>query len=275
MNLRTWQQLPEIFWHYPTTKLKPAADAFLVHPEKKGTDGKPMPLLAGHYYGKGYVLFVGFDETWRWRFNAADQYFGRFWSQAVYTSGVPRTLGTKLTQLSLDTADPLVGRTGQLYARLFSPDLRPLTAERIEARLERLDAPADDPDRIRNVELKAVPNQPGDYITSIPFNRVGKFSFKVDTGADAASLEYRVGLPADHELAPGGMAEEDLHRLAEATGGSFHREEDLNSLASSVKPQSFPITIREEILLWNQWVLLFLIGLLTFEWIFRKANGLS
>ena len=274
-NLRTWQQLPEIYWHYPTVKLKPAADALLVHPEQKGTDGKPMPLLAGHYYGKGYVLFAGFDETWRWRFNAADQYFGRFWSQAVYAAGVPRTLGTKLTQLSLDTADPLVGKTGQIYARLFSPDLRPLTADRIEARLERLDAAADDPDRIKNVELRAVPGQPGDYLTTVPFNRVGKFAFKVDAGADAAMLEYRVGLPADHELAPGGMAEEDLRRLAEATGGTFHREEDLHTLIAAVKPQTYPITMREELLLWNKWALFGLVGLFTLEWFFRKFNGLS
>lgn len=274
-NLQIWQELPGIFWHYPTTKLKPASDAFLVHPEAKTSDGKPMPILAGHYYGKGYVLFAAMDETWRWRFNAADQFFGRFWSQAVYAAGVPRTLGTKLTQLSLDTADPLVGKTGQVYARLFTPDLRPLTTERIEAKLERLDAPADDPDRIRNVELKAIPGQPGDYLASLPFNRVGKFAFRVDAGADAASLEYRVGLPADHELAPGGMAEEDLRRLAETTGGTFNREEDLHGLAAAVKPQSYPITLREEILLWNKWALFLLIGLFTAEWFFRKFNGLS
>lgn len=274
-NVRTWQTLPEIYWFYPSTKLKPASDSLLVHPEQKTPDGKPMPLLAGHYYGKGYVLFAAFDETWRWRFNAADQFFGRFWSQAVYAAGVPRTLGTKLTQLSLDTADPLVGRTGQIYARLFSPDLRPLTADRIEARLERLDAAAEDPNRIRSVELKAVPGQPGDYLASLPFNRVGKFAFKVDAGADAASLEYRVGLPADHELAPGGMAEEDLRRLAEATGGTFYREEDLHAMPTTVKPQTYPITLREEILLWNRWALFLLIGLFTLEWFFRKFNGLS
>ena len=51
--------LPEIYWNYPVTKLKPATEVFLTHPTQKTTDGKPMPLVAGHYYGKGYVLFVG------------------------------------------------------------------------------------------------------------------------------------------------------------------------------------------------------------------------
>ena len=26
-NARRWRTLPEIFWHYPVTKLKPAAEA--------------------------------------------------------------------------------------------------------------------------------------------------------------------------------------------------------------------------------------------------------
>ena len=99
-----------------------------------------MPLLAGHYYGKGYVLFCAFDDTWRWRFNEADRYFGRFWTQAVYQAGVPRMIGTKLTQLSLDTAEPVQGKSGQVYARVLDENFKPVKAEEIDATLERLDA---------------------------------------------------------------------------------------------------------------------------------------
>jgi hypothetical protein len=274
-NLQAWQTLPEIYWNYPVLKAKPASEVYLSHPTLKTTDGKPMPLVAGHYYGKGSVLFVGIDETWRWRFNAADQFFGRFWSQTVYAAGVPRTLGTKLTQLSLDTLDPLLGRTGQVYARLFTPDLRPLQTDRIEAKLERLDAAANEPDRLTNVELKAMPGHPGEYIATLPFNRIGKFALRVETGADPASLEYRVGLPADHEMAPGGLADAEMRRLAEQTGGGFYREDDLAGMPAQVKPQSYVIPRREEILLWNRWVMFALIALFSLEWFFRKFHGLS
>ena len=91
-------------------------------------DNKPMPLLVGHYFGKGYVLFVGFDDTWRWRFNTQEKLFGRFWSQAVYTAGIPRIVGTKLTQLSLDATDPMNGKSGQIYARVFNENFQLLTA---------------------------------------------------------------------------------------------------------------------------------------------------
>ena len=282
-NARRWQTLPPLYWHYPVTKLKPAAEVFLTHPEKKLADGKPMPLLAGHYYGKGYVLFSAVDETWRWRFNEADKFFGRFWSQAVYVAGVPRTAGTKLTQLSLDATDPVQGKAGQLYARLFTKDFKPVTADEVEGRLRRADAGADDKDANAPVKLTAVrgsDGQPtGEYVATLPFDRTGRFALSVQSDREdpttAASLDYRVSLPPDHELAPGPMAEAELRRLAEATGGAFYREEDLHKLPEAVKPQYVPFTTRTETVLWNRWAMIVLVGLLTLEWVARKFNGLS
>ena len=279
-NARRWRTLPEIYWHYPVTKLKPAAEAFLVHPTQKLADGKPMPLLAGHYYGKGYVIFMGFDETWRWRFNEADKYFGRFWNQAVYLAGVPRTVGTKLTQLSLDTTDPVQGKTGQLYARLFTKDFQPVTADEIEARLTKLDGDPNDKDAnvpVKLIAIRGPDNKPtGEYVATLPFNRTGRFSLKVDpNNGNPALLDYRVNLPPEHEMAPGGMAEADMRKLAEATGGGFYREEDLHKLASQVKTQLSTFTNRTETILWNRWAMLLLIVLLTMEWVVRKFNGLS
>ena len=84
-----------------------------------------------------------------------------------------------------------------------------------------------------------------------------------------------MNLPPEHELAPGGMAEGDLRKLAEATGGGFYREEDLYKLPGQVKTQTAPFTIRNETILWNKWAMILLIGLLTLEWVVRKFNGLS
>ncbi len=270
-----WKKLPEIYWHYPVTKLKPAADVFLTHPTAKTADGKPMPLLASHYYGKGYVLYAGIDETWRWRFNEADKFFGRFWSQGIYITGVRRTMGTKMTQLSLDKADAVRGTTGQVYARLYTPDLKPLKTDRLEARAERLDVDPGDKDRSFPVELKAVPGQDGEFVATLPFNRVGRYVLKVDNGGDTAVLDYRVTLPPDDELSPGGMAEEQLRKLAETTKGGFYREEDLHALPGKIERKKTPFVVREEFLLWNWWALAVVVGLFALEWFVRKFNSLS
>ena len=280
-NKKLWTELPEIYWHYPVKKLKPASEVYLVHPTEKTTDDKPMPLLATHYYGKGFVLYAGIDETWRWRYNAADQFFGRFWTQAVYMAGVPRTLGTKLTQLSLDTPEPTFGKTAQVYARLYSQDLKPLVTDRIGARVERLDVDPDDKDRSFPVELKSLPGQPGEYVATIPFNRLGCFALKVENATETAALEYRVNLPPGHELAPGGLAEGDMQELAAKTGeesnpGRFYREEQLHTLVRNVQPKEGPPLVqRNEIVLWSWPALVLLIVAFSLEWFIRKFNSLS
>ncbi|HEX4614003.1 MAG TPA: hypothetical protein VH092_37825, partial [Urbifossiella sp.] len=279
-NAKLWRTLPEIFWHYPVTRLRPACEVFLQHPTARTADDKPMPLLAGHYFGKGYVLFLAFDETWRWRFNEAERFFGRFWSQAVYAAGVPRTVGTKLTQLSIDTTEPVRGKAGQVYARLFTKDFAPVTADEVEGRLVKVGADPNDAGADVAVTLTAVRGPSGratgEYVATLPFNAEGRFALKVDPGNGApASLEYRVGLPPDDERAPGAMAEGEMRKLAEQSGGRFYREEDLAGLAEAVKPQYVPFTTRTEYILWNRWVMILLVGLLTLEWVVRKFNGLS
>jgi len=103
-----------------------------------------MPLIARHYYGRGIVLFVASDETWRWRFNEADKFFARFWGQVVYQIGLPHVLGSK-SQL-IPESDFARGKPTKVYARLFTPDFLPLDEPRIEATLQKADAdPAKDP----------------------------------------------------------------------------------------------------------------------------------
>ncbi len=274
-NKRTWRTLPELYWHFPVARLRPGAEVLLTHPRAKSEDGKPMPLLASHYYGKGYVLYVGVDETWRWRFNEAEKFFGRFWSQAVYLGGVARTVGTRLTQLSLTTPEPVKGGTGQVFARLFTKDYKPRIDAVVSATLERAGAGPNDKDRSVRVDFNLLKGQPGEYVATLPFNTEGRFSLKMNNDDDAATLDYRVGLPPEHELSPGGMAEPELRKLAADTGGAFYREEDLLKLPNGVKPQFSPFVHKEEILLWNRWPLFLLIGLLSMEWLLRKFNSLS
>lgn len=277
------KQLQPIEWYYPVTRLKPGAETFLVHPTARSPepDDRPLPLLAGHYYGKGYVLFSAFDDTWKWRFNEADRYFGRFWSQCVYQAGVPRTVGTKLTQVSLDTPEPVQGRSGQVYARVLDENFQALTADAIDATLERIGANETEKDFRTPVKLQKLHGQDGEYVAPIPFNQAGRFKLLVSPGnRSPAALEYRVTLPPDHELSPGSLAEADMVKLAAESGsaerpGKFYREEDLHKLPDDVKPQFATFSRRDEIVLWNRWAMFLLIGLLSLEWFLRKFSGLS
>ncbi|MBM3979320.1 MAG: hypothetical protein FJ304_03365 [Planctomycetes bacterium] len=276
-------QLQPLEWYYPVQRLKPGAETFLVHPTARTPepDNKPVPLLVGHYFGKGYVLFCGFDDTWRWRFNEADKYFGRFWTQCVYQTGAPRMVGTKLTQLSLDVLEPVAGKSGQVYARLLDDKFKGLTAEEIEATLVRVDGDVNDKDHTTKIKLRKLDGQDGEYVSPLPFNKEGRYKLTLDPkNGSPATMEYRVGLPPDHEKAKGAMAAAELRQLAGDSGakdspGKFYHEEDLHKLPNEVGAQYTPFTRRSESILWNWWWMGALILLLSVEWFLRKFNGLS
>ena len=142
-NLKLWEELPGFHWHYPVRKLKPGATSLLAHPRAKMGD-QPMPVLATHQFGRGQVVFVASDETWRWRYNAQDKYFGRFWGQVIYQMGLPHVIGLpKRVQLALERPEVVTGLQFHVYARVFDAEFRPFIAEKVNGRLERMDAKED------------------------------------------------------------------------------------------------------------------------------------
>jgi hypothetical protein len=272
-SLRVWQGLPGFHWTFPSTRLRPGAVALTVHPRQKAGE-QPMPVFASHFYGKGQVLFLGTDETWRWRANGGEKLHGRFWGQIIYQMGLPHLVGSpKRVQLSLERPESVLGRPGHVFARVFDAEYRPYVADKVVARLERTDAKPGE-ERLRNVLLEAVAGQPGEFRALLANDATGKYTLRVDEPAPA-SLDFRVGLPPEHELQAAGLAEESLRLLASASGGAFYREEDLHRLASSIRPRTATHTIRHEKLLWNAPVFFVFLGLIAAEWILRKFSNLS
>ena len=76
-----WSQMPEFFWAAAGSKLKPGATR-LADIEMAGGKEK-LPILAEQVVGRGRVMIVGCDETFRWRRNVGDRVFYRFWGQAL------------------------------------------------------------------------------------------------------------------------------------------------------------------------------------------------
>jgi hypothetical protein len=273
-NLKTWKTLPGFHWHYPVTKLRPGATSLLAHPAAKMGE-QPMPLLATQYFGRGQVLFLATDETWRWRFNAQDKLFGRFWGQLVYQVGLPHMLGNNSSrvQLALERSEAVVGRPGLLYARLLDSEFQPLREQQVAAEIIALDAKPGE-ERTQAVKLTAVEGRAGEYRVQLPHNKPGRFEVKL-TSPEPATFSYRVNLPPQHELEEAGLADEALRQAAALSGGRFYQEEDLHSLVGSISPRTEPFTLRQEVLPWNFLVFLLFVTLLTAEWVLRKFSNLS
>jgi hypothetical protein len=272
-SAKVWEKLPPLYWHYPVTKLRPAATALLVHPTAKMGE-QPMPILAAQFYGRGQVLFLGTDETWRWRFNAEDKYFARFWGQVIYQMALPHLLtnSAKRMQAALERSEAVLDRPGSLFVRLLDKEFHPLHQKEVKATLVYLDAKPGQ-ERERQIILHQTPGREGEYRVLLPHDKAGRYELKVEGMED--TFPYRVNVPPGHETEELGMAEEALRQMARTSGGRFYREEDLDQLPEAVQPQAASFVLRREVLLWNPLVFVLFVGLISAEWLLRKFSNLS
>jgi uncharacterized membrane protein len=270
---RTWQRLPGFYGFYPVTKLRPGAQALIVNPRAK-MDDAPMPILVTQYYGKGQVLFASTDETWRWRANAENKHFVRFWGQILYQMGLPSLLGTSSSrvQMALDRAEAVLDRPGSIFARLLDKDFNPRRDRQVEATLTYLDAKPGQ-ERSQKLMLQSIPGREGEYQGFLTHEKPGRYEVTVNN-PDPAKFSFRVELPARHELEESGLAATELRDLAEQSGGQFYREEDLYKLPDNLKTKTTLFTRRQELLLWNPLMFLIFLGLITVEWVCRKFANL-
>ena len=52
-------------------------------PARTEDSDQRLPLVATQLYGRGPVLYLGFDGTWRWRYVEEAAYYNRFWSNTL------------------------------------------------------------------------------------------------------------------------------------------------------------------------------------------------
>lgn len=271
-NLEIWDGLPNLYWHYPVDQLKGGAISLLGHSDKT-IDGEPMPLLALHRYGKGQVLFVGFAETWRWRFNEGEKYHDRFWMQITYQLGLSETAGNRRSQLALDRSQVYLNQQSRLFAHLVDDQYRPLKEESIEIEIQQMDGPEEKRTTLRK-QLQMVPGVEGEYQVMLANDKGGRFEVRAK-GMPDVKFEYQVDVPPNHEMATLGLDEIALKDAAKTSGGAFYREEDLYRLRAQIKPRMKKFEVKPAVPLLNPLTFLLFLCIVTTEWVLRKFSNLS
>ena len=261
-----WKILAPIYWTYPAARAKPAARPLLVHPVNKS------PVLAIQRYGAGEVMWIGTDNTWRWRRNLGDLYHTRFWGQVVQRlAGRRLATGSRRTELRSDRTVAREGERFTVFARLLGTGFQARTDETIVANLL---ADDDDGAAPRKVTLRSVPGSPGFYRAEFPAGEPGRYRLTVPDDK-AGGLDFTVR-GADREFSQTAMDERGLRELAEFTGGAFLREEDLHKLPGMAMLEPAKVTISREAEIWNSPLYLLLLLLpITIEWFMRKFSELK
>jgi hypothetical protein len=269
-NERFWEQLPAPHRIVPV-KAVPGTEVFV----EALVGGKPFPAMVARSFGAGRVLYFAFDETWRWRYKAADTYHQRFWNQAAKWI-MQRPFAVSSEYLSLDSGLPSYanGRTAEIRARLHGPDGRPVSDAAVDALLWR------DGRIVSTVNLAADgagcgvyrgrtgPLSEGQYEVSV---RASGFSDQ----AMKARTNFVVLAPQSAELNEAACNDDLLREIASASGGQFLREEEIGRLAELLSPLSSGRVVESDTLLWQSyWWFAAIVGLLAAEWTLRKRAGL-
>ena len=266
-----WKQLPPVYWVARVSRPKPAAEVLLVDPDpgKESRFGK-MPVVAMQQYGQGQVMYVGTDNTWRWRKNVGDLYYTALWGQVAQRMAMLHVLGgSKRTRLSTDRKTYVTGERVLVFARLQSPTADPLQ----EPSVRGLYALASG-GKQTEVILRATPDHPGlyrgEFIAPLP----GQYQFFVEQDLNTP-LDFAVTEPK-FEFGETAMNEGMLRELAKTTAGGFFREEDLHKLPDTIAAKTERVKSPLEVELWSSplyFILMLLI--LSGEWVLRKMSQLK
>lgn len=263
--------LPGMWWYYPVRRAKPGAEVILVHPTNRNRFGEHV-LMAATRVPAGRTLFVGVDETWRWRMPYADRYTERFWRAAVRDVAIAKLRSSdKRFDLRTDKERYNLGESIEVSVRVFDEDFRPSRAEQQVVQLQRVDRPVE--------EIEAKKQDLGTYQRTLRADVPGTWRLWLEDPAQSGKkLSQRtldVQVPMLEFVNPA-LDRPRLESIASASGGRCVGLHELPALLSGLSGESRRVPVRTERKdLWDRgWVLLTVVGLLAIEWTLRKKFNL-
>ena len=278
-NMQIWETLPGLYWSHPVYKLKTLGSALAVSSDPRSRltgapDAGANPVIAVQYYGKGRVLYIGSDETWRWRYVSDGQVHRRFWSNAVDFLAS----GKLQRQRVIITTGPdrfTVGQTLRVKVEAYERDYSPLKDPKFV-----VDMIPGDGGKIERIELdpasKGTPD--GRYEAEFTLKALG--TFELSAKRDDPSYENMVSgktitvvLPEEERRNP----EADPGKLQTvAKGDRFLWIAQADELPRRVPVGKLTLFEFEPQDLWDvPAVLVLVVGLLAIEWMLRKKYNMT
>lgn len=271
LNAKMWPMLPQLQWLVDGVVPKPGAEVLL-----QADNPARTPIVAIQRYGAGRILWMGTEESWRWRDRLGERVHQTFWLQVMRWGLAGRLRGHDLRlQVGLDRSLLAPGDAAEFRARASDAKGEPLP----EAPTVRVQ-PSGDNTQATPIPMSALPEatgiwrlpvadlDPGIWRVTISHpslpgvEEVRELSVRDQTGLEG--IELAADLPA-------------LQRMANAGGHRAVTLQDsaaaLREFSSRLKPRT--TERRQTIRLWNNYIsLAIVIAALGAEWMLRKRHGL-
>ncbi len=275
-HLRAWNNLGFVPWYHGALRARPLSTVLLEHPsEVCASDGQtPQPLIAIRRYGKGEVIYLGFNETWRMRRKYGELYYRQFWGQMIHRLGLSHALGSqKRFVVNTDRQSYQEEDRVLLTVEAYNKDFEAIDEKALPpgGLLAQHISPGGDTDEVwvSNLrdgvfETEVQVFEEGDHILKVRDPETGEFN-EVTFRVAATSAELRSG-KRNRSL---------QDKLAVSTGGRSYEFDTVNSIATEIKPRPTQLVEMKIRTLWNTWPVFILVVLLMLgEWLFRKLVNL-
>ena len=300
-NDEIWTRLPPMSWRMIFDKKKPGAQLIayaepVVKPSSGpgGADKAAPPaeaheflpehnaLMAVQQYGQGKVVMLGFDQTWRLRYEVGDTYHHRFWGQIVrWGAGERLRAGGEFVRVGTDRLNYAPGETVHVTARLLDRNRNAVKAADMMAAVydgEKLSA---------RIALAARQGAYGLYEGDFPAAALpGAYRLSLEgasvvqvlteTRQEPAQTVVTVNPSPTHLESLRLNADEALlERVAALSGGTVHHPcrvlPDTIDFGAGTRTR----TIVEEKVIWDTWLwFVVVVALATSEWLLRRKGGL-
>lgn len=274
-NTAIWAAFEGVRWTARVARARPGAEVLLVDPTTaRASSAGPAPVLARQRYGRGEVMYFGFNETYRWRSGIGGKHYSRIWAQIFQALSLERLTGaSKQVQLRVDRPEYQLGERVVISGRLYQTDFKPFVADTVPARVDFTPEGAAQPLQ-QEVPLRPVPDEAGGYRAEFAPSVPGQYRFYTLIDPTAV-VEFNVTAPR-LEQADAAMNLALLTAMADAADGRVLREENLGEFPRLLEDKGGRITSLKRLELSHSPVLLALLVLLACaEWLVRRLNRLK
>ncbi|MBN9123076.1 MAG: VWA domain-containing protein, partial [Planctomycetes bacterium] len=283
-SARIWGNLRPLYWYAKNYRRKPLTGVLAVHPTRPAEGGprdELHPLVVQQFVGAGPVLFVGLDDTWRWRFRSDEEHFDRFWMQAVRVLARSRVRRpeVRVRDKTEFRRDEKVTVEVRFPVEAPPPGDGPVRVSVVRAPLANADGtPGAGPTETSSLELKRK-GQTVEFEATLARAPEGEYRFELtdpDLPGSRPSATARV-LPPMTETERTELNRADLVQAATISGGGFYTLATADDVFNDLKNlQRVPLNQPcPPVPLWNSPALYTLLTLLLMaEWLLRKRERL-
>ena len=281
-NQKGWDNLGLLPWYQPVERLHPMGAALAEHPSDMTADGKThQPLVAVRRYGRGEVIYLGFDETWRLRRRFGERYYRQFWGQMIHRLALSHALGAqKRFVVRTDRRRYQAEDQVLLTVEAYDADFQPLAEDQVPGRSLRgevvLPEQAGREGKVLQ-PLSVPPLRKGVFETRFPVFASGEHRVRVIDPLTDEPMEVAFQVASSSVERQKAVRNAALEQaLADATGGKSYDLTTADRLPDEIRLVAKGETHEMSIALWNTWLFfLVTVVLLLGEWLVRKWINLA